>query len=161
MDDAQFAEIACWVSEAGLRGVDETTLMTDFCTRLVTMGLPLTRAQVFIDTLHPTYGGRAYAWHAAKAATTASEYAQSDDAEMLERWQRSPFYRMLETGESMLRRQLNSQTVAEFPVFAELFTAGMTEFVAVIDRFGAAAVIGDMDCVYSSWSTDAPAGFSD
>jgi adenylate cyclase len=161
MDDAQFAEIACWVSEAGLRGVDETTLMTDFCTRLVAMGLPLTRAQVFIDTLHPTYGGRAYAWHAAKAATTASEYAQSNDAEMLERWQRSPFYRMLESGESMLRRRLNSQTVAEFPVFTELFTAGMTEFVAVIDRFGAAAVIGDMDCVYSSWSTDAPEGFTD
>lgn len=161
MDDAQLAEIACWVSEAGLRGVDETTLMTDFCTRLVAQGLPLTRAQVFIDTLHPTHGGRAYAWHAAKAATTASEYAQMSDAEMLARWQQSPFYRLLETGEPVMRRKLSAETVAEFPIFTELFTAGMTEFVAVVDRFGADAVIGDMDCVYSSWSTDAPAGFTD
>ena len=161
MDDAQLAEIACWVSEAGLRGVDETTLMTDFCTRLVAQGLPLTRAQVFIDTLHPTHGGRAYVWHAAKAATTASEYAQLSDAEMLARWQQSPFYRLLETGEPLMRRKLSAEAIAEFPVFNELFTAGMTEFVAVVDRFGTDAVIGDMDCVYSSWSTDAPAGFTD
>jgi adenylate cyclase len=161
MDHAQLAEIACWVSEAGLRGVDETTLMTDFCTRLVAQGLPLTRAQVFIDTLHPTHGGRAYVWHAAKAATTASEYAQMSDAEMLARWQQSPFYRLLESGEPVMRRKLTAETLAEFPIFNELFTAGMTEFVAVVDRFDADAVIGDMDCVYSSWSTDAPEGFTD
>ena len=161
MDDAQLAEIACWVSEAGLRGVDETTLVTDFCTRLVAQGLPLTRAQVFIDTLHPTHGGRAYVWHAAKAATTASEYAQMSDAEMLARWQQSPFYRLLETGEPVMRCKLTAETIAEFPVFNELFTAGMTEFVAVVDRFGSDTVIGDMDCVYSSWSTDAPEGFTD
>jgi adenylate cyclase len=161
MDDAEFAEIACWISEAGLRGIDETTLMTKFCQRLLAAGLPLTRAQVFIDTLHPTYGGRAYAWHAAKAQTTASDYAQLNDPEMLERWQRSPFYRLIESGEATLRRKLTAETVAEFPVFTELFQSGMTEFIAVIDRFGADAVIGDMDCVYSSWSTDAPEGFSD
>jgi adenylate cyclase len=161
MDDAQLAEIACWVSEAGLRGVDETTLMTDFCTRLIAQGLPLTRAQVFIDTLHPTHGGRAYAWHAAKAATTASEYAQMGDAEMLARWQQSPFYRLLETGEPAMQRKLTAETIAEFPIFTDLFAAGMTEFIAVVDRFGTDAVIGDMDCVYSSWSTDAPGGFTD
>src|ERR1700733_1551385 len=161
MDDAQFAELAAWVSDAGLRGLDETTLVTEFCARLVAQGLPLTRAQVFIDTLHPTYGGRAYAWHAAKAETIASEYAQLSDAEMLARWQKSPFYRLLETGEAVLRRKLNAQTIAEFPVFTELFQAGMTEFVAVVDRFDTDAVIGEMDCVYSSWSTDAADGFSD
>src|SRR3984885_2998142 len=72
MDDAQFAELAAWISDGGLRGLDETTLVTEFCARLVAQGLPLARAQVFIDTLHPTYGGRAYAWHAAKAGTTAT-----------------------------------------------------------------------------------------
>jgi adenylate cyclase len=161
MDDAQFAELAAWVSDAGLRGLDETTLVTEFCARLVAQGLPLTRAQVFIDTLHPTYGGRAYAWHAAKAETTASEYAQLSDDQMLARWQQSPFFHLLETGGSMLRRKLNGETIAEFPVFTELFAAGMTEFIAVVDRFGADAIIGEMDCVYSSWSTDAPEGFSD
>ena len=161
MDDAQFAELAAWICDAGLRGLDETMLVTEFCSRLVAQGLPLTRAQVFIDTLHPTYGGRAYAWHAAKAATIASEYAQLSDAEMLARWQKSPFYRLLETGEAVLRRKLHAQTIAEFPMFTDLFQAGMTEFIAVVDRFDTDAIIGEMDCVYSSWSTDAPDGFSD
>jgi adenylate cyclase len=161
MDDAQFAEIACWISEAGLRGIDETTLMTDFCTRLVAAGLPLARAQVFIDTLHPTYGGRSYAWQAAKARTTATDYAQLDDPEMQERWQRSPFYRLIESGEPTMRRKLTPETIAEFPVFTDLFQSGMTEFIAVIDRFSADAIIGEMDCVYSSWSTDVPGGFTD
>jgi adenylate cyclase len=80
---------------------------------------------------------------------------------MLERWQRSPFYRLIESGGAMMRRKLNAETIAEFPVFNDLFTAGMTEFIAVVDRFGADAIIGEMDSVYSSWATDAPEGFSD
>src|SRR4030095_2803554 len=28
-------------------------------------------------------------------------------------------------------------------------------------RFAAEGVVGDMDCVYSSWATDVPAGFRD
>jgi adenylate cyclase len=156
MNDTQFAELAAWISDAGLRGVDETTLVSEFCARLVAQGLPLARAQVFIDTLHPTYGGRAYAWHDAKAETTASEYAPVSDGEMMARWQQSPFFRLVETGGAMLRRRLNEQTISEFPVFSDLYQAGMTEFVAVVDRFGADAIIGEMDCVYSSWSTDAP-----
>jgi adenylate cyclase len=161
MDDAQFAELASWISDAGLRGLDETVLVTEFCARLVALGLPLTRAQVFIDTLHPTHGGRAYAWHAAKAETTASEYAPMSDDAMVARWQQSPFYHLVESGGSMLRRRLNPQTIAEFPVFSDVFQAGMTEYVAVVDRFGADAIIGEMDCVYSAWSTDRPDGFSD
>jgi len=37
----------------------------------------------------------------------------------------------------------------------------MTDYIAVVDRFGADAVIGEMDCVYSSWITNVPQGFSD
>ena len=38
--------------------------------------------------------------------------------------------------------------------------AGMTDYVAIINRFAADGVIGEMDCVYSSWATEAPAGFA-
>jgi integrase len=37
----------------------------------------------------------------------------------------------------------------------------MTDYVAVINRFAAAGVIGEMDGVYSSWATATPDGFSD
>ena len=34
----------------------------------------------------------------------------------------------------------------------------MTDYVAIINRFAAEGVIGDMDGVYSSWMTRAPGG---
>src|SRR5258706_6483161 len=37
----------------------------------------------------------------------------------------------------------------------------MTEYVAIINRFAPEGVIGDMDCVYSSWTTAHPEGFGD
>jgi adenylate cyclase len=43
----------------------------------------------------------------------------------------------------------------------ELRAAGMTDYVAIINRFAGDDVIGDMDCVYSSWATKNPQGFSD
>ena len=49
MDDAQFAELTAWISNARLSGQDETTMLTEFCARIAAHGLPLTRAQAFID----------------------------------------------------------------------------------------------------------------
>jgi adenylate cyclase len=161
MDDAQFADIAAWISNAGLSGQDETTMVTEFCRRLVAHGLPLARAQIFIDTLHPVHGGRAYHWQAAKGATIATEYGPANEGDALERWRRSVFYHLLETGASSFRRRLSKEGGAGFPILGEFLVAGMTDYLAIIDRFGADAVIGEMDCVYSSWVTDVPQGFSE
>jgi adenylate cyclase len=37
----------------------------------------------------------------------------------------------------------------------------MTDYVAMVNRFGADAAIGTMDCTYSSWATDRAGGFRD
>jgi adenylate cyclase len=54
---------------------------------------------------------------------------------------------------------LTADTEAEFSVFPELRAAGLTDYVAIINRFAAEGAMGDMDCVYSSWITKAPQGF--
>ena len=76
-------------------------------------------------------------------------------------WRRGPFYTMLQTGASLLRRRLNTDTIDEFSLLPEWFAAGMTDYLAIITRFAPEGVIGEMDGVYSSWATGAPAGFSD
>ena len=38
---------------------------------------------------------------------------------------------------------------------------GITDYIAVANRFAAEGIIGKMDCVYSSWATDEPQGFRD
>ena len=58
MKDKSVWKVGAWVTEAGLMGMPETELLSGFCERLVAAGLPLTRAIVIIDTLHPVYEGR-------------------------------------------------------------------------------------------------------
>ena len=67
---------------------------------------------------------------------------------------------MLQT-ESLLRLRLNAGTENEFSMLPKWRAAGMTEYVAIITRFAAAGVIGEMDGVYTSWGTRAPDGFND
>jgi adenylate cyclase len=159
MDNDQFAELSAWITEAGLAGQSESAILAGFCGREVARGLPLARALVLIDTLHPIYEGRAFRWTRAQKETTLTEYGRSDDD--LSRWQRSPFYLLEESGEPLLRRHLTAETEPEFSIFADLRADGMTDYVAIANRFTGDEIIGRMDCVYSSWATDASQGFDD
>ena len=159
MDESQLNELAAWITEAGLAGRNETTTLTGFCERAGRIGLPITRAIVLADTLHPIYQGRAFRWNRDKDTTVLTEYGRTD--EDLGRWQRSPFFRLEESGETVLRRRLTAEVRQEFSIFAELIDAGMTDYIARVDRFATEAIIGNMDGIYSSWATDAPDGFSD
>ena len=159
MNDAQISELATWVTEAGLAGRDETATLTGFCERAVELGLPIARATVLADTLHPVYEGRAFRWNRDKGTTVLTEYGRSEDD--VGRWQRSPFYRLEESGEPILRRRLTAESQREFPIFPELLAGGMTDYVAMVNRFAPERTIGKMDGVYSSWATDLPSGFCD
>jgi len=131
------------------------------------------RSLLFIDTLHPVHEGRLFRWGYSPAETPLLEYGRTSpdalaasgfnprDVEIAERWRRSPHYRMLQTGESLWRRRLNGATEDEFSVLPEWRAEGMTDYVAIITRFAAEGVIGEMDAVYSSWGTKAPEGFND
>ena len=158
MDDAQFAELVGWIADQGLAGEEEPELVSGFCTRAVAFGLPLTRAAVLIDTLHPLYEGHFFGWQA-DGKITLREYGSSREGEAQERWLRSPFYRLVESGEPLLRRRINAESRAEFPSIAEL-APDATEFVAMVHRFKAQGIIGEMDCVYSSWATDRGRGLA-
>lgn len=159
MDDLQLAELAAWITEAGLAGQSEIAALTGFCDRAVHFGLPIARAIVLADTLHPIYEGRAFRWNRDKDTTVLTEYGRSD--EDLGRWQRSPFFRLEQTGGTLLRRRLTPESREEFSIFPELIAAGITDYVAMVNRFATEAIIGDMDGIYSSWATDAPAGFNE
>ena len=152
---------AAWVTQAGLAGAAELDLLRGFCERAVAAGLPIARAQVLVDTLHPIHGGRVFRWRADQAGEVV-EYARLSENEVTaEKWQQSPFHHLLETGGTTLHRRLGDGGDAEFPIFADLEALGMTDYLACIQRFAGAGVIGDMDCVYSSWTSAAPGGFSD
>jgi adenylate cyclase len=147
---------------AGLTGSSESALLDGFCERSASLGMPLARAILVIDTLHPVYQGRAFRWHRDQSDEAPMiEYGRTDKGEAADRWRESPFNRMLETGEEVLRRNISRGDPADFPMVATLRNEGMTDFIAYIQRFSGEGVIGEMDCIYSAWITDTPGGFSD
>ncbi len=173
MDENRFTELAEWLTQAGLGGMPEGDILSGFCDRCVAAGLPLGRGQLFIDTLHPVHEGRMYRWGFGPDESPLLEYGRTNpdalaasganprDLRVAELWRLSPHYRMLQSGDSFLRRRLDVAIKDEFSMLGEWLAAGMTDYVAIITRFAPEGVIGDMDGVYSAWATRAPGGFSD
>jgi adenylate cyclase len=163
MNQVALSELARWITEAGLAGKSETALLDGFCRRAVAAGLPVARAMVIIDTLHPVHEGRVARWRSEGEAgqTELIEYGPTNEGEAAENWRRSPFFRLLESGGSELRIRIAAGEGEEFPTKTALQEEGMTDYLALINRFAAPGVIGEMDCVYSSWATDHPRGFDD
>ncbi len=161
MSETEIAKLATWLAKAGLEGRTETALVEGFCSRAVAGGLPLARALILIDTLHPIHEGRAFRWERDNPGTTLTEYGRTAEGEAAERWRTSPLYQLLTSGESLLRLRLTAETIADFPSLAELREAGLADYVAIINRFAEDGVIGEMDCFYSMWMTDRADGFTD
>ena len=159
MKDSQVDQLVTWITEAGLSGLAESAILSGVCECLLTCGVPLARANVVIDTLHPVYQGRAFTWKREKMDTMLSEFGRSDEGE--DRWERSPFYQLEVSGEKLLRRRLSATPLSEFPVFADLKAEAITDYIAIANRFAAEGIVGEMDCVYSSWATDLPQGFDE
>jgi adenylate cyclase len=173
MNEELLNGLPAWLTQAGLAGTAETDIVSGFCDRCVAAGIPLGRAHVFIDTLHPVHEGRLFRWGYGPNESPVHEYGRTSlegldasgpvslDAQATDIWRRSPFYTMLQTGASLLRRRLDADTKNEFSLLPDWLAAGMTDYVAIISRFAAEGVIGEMDAVYSSWGTGAADGFND
>jgi adenylate cyclase len=101
-----------------------------------------------------------FPWRPGTVENTPIKYEHLGEGETFKDWRASPFYRMVTTGNSVLRQLVTSELAEHYPLFAELRSEGMTEFVAMISRFSSHGTVGRMDCVYSSWSTSKPEGFS-
>ena len=163
MDAAQVAGVARWVTLAGLAGAAEPDLLRGFCERLAAAGLPVCRANMVVDTLHPVHEGRAFRWRRDEAdLDPIVEYGRTNvEGEAADSWRRSTYYHLLQTGESLLRRRIGPGHPVDFTVLDDLRSERQTDYLALIHRFGAAGSIGELDSVYSSWTTDAASGFTD
>ena len=173
--EGEIDALNAWLTKAGLRGEPEAALVSGFCERVVAAGLPISRALVLIDTLHPVYEGRLVRWGHDPSQPAVREYGRTSlpegvsdplvsggaQPDVVARWQASPFFQMLQTGESLLRRRITAESAAEFAVLADYRAVGMTDYVAMINRFAPEGTIGEMDCIYSSWVTARVDGFDD
>jgi len=152
-----------WIVRRGLDGLDEGQLLREFCEKCREAGLMVSRALSFIDTLHPVHEGRIYRWRDDSVEEEAAmDYARTDQGgPAAESWQRSPFFHLLQTGEEELRRRIGFGEEPGFGIIQEMKDLGHTDYIVFIHRFAGDTKIGDMDGVYSAWSTRHSEGFSD
>jgi Adenylate cyclase, family 3 (some proteins contain HAMP domain) len=162
-------ELAGWLSQAGLRNMVLEGLVDGFGRRLNEAGLEVERLFVGMNTLHPMVRARSLIWDSQHGVGQHFEFAHSeiDSTEI----QQSPFAAMLRDGVSELRGHLDTANDSSgFPVFEELRTAGMTEWIGWVQPFGELSPqFGsptEADHAERLWlvfsaSTDRPGGFRD
>ncbi|WP_430441727.1 adenylate/guanylate cyclase domain-containing protein [Shinella sp.] len=159
MDPQEIGNVVDWLVQQGLDGLDETELITAFCHRLGRLGIELEQAAIFIDTLHPVLESQGYFWDVADEASAARRDFSRLDAERNEpQWRASPFFHMLENELGELHINLAEKSNHTFPVLEDLRAEGHTDYFLQLHRLGEA--IGEVDGLFSRWSTKRPGGFS-
>ena len=133
--------------------------MAGYCERLVMAGVPLWRASIGADTLHPLIAAQGHRWLAGEGVREEF-FARGRGPEGEKEWLQSPWYRLIESGESEMRRRLaRGEGTDEFPLLAGLAAQGGTDYWARLVRFGDRGSIGETRGLASSWATREPGGF--
>jgi len=163
MNSSDADEIAAWITEAGLLGVRSDASLTEtFCDRCAAAGLPLGKAFMMIDTLHPLHEARAFFWDQDPAVAFRHEdLGSSREGEGAEQWQRSPFLQMIRRRETTMRCRLEAGETRGFAAIQELRDAGHTDYLAIVFRIRHAVRAEDVDAFYARWTTTRPGGFTD
>src|ERR1700682_6044213 len=151
-----------WLVKQGLTGLPENDLIRGFCVRCRAGGLDISRASVFIDTLHPIFEGRGFRWNDTETnESDMFEYRSTSEGEAAQNWRRSIFYHMLESSLDELKIDFADRASLDFSLIDELAAKGHRHLVAFVHRFGEAGTLGQMDCVYSYWVTRRADGFGE
>jgi adenylate cyclase len=151
-----------WLVSQGLTGLPENDLIRGFCERCRAGGLDISRASVFIDTLHPIFEGRGFRWNDTETnESDMFEYRSTSEGEAAQNWRRSIFYHMLESGIEEFKVDFADRASLDFSLIDELAAKGHRHFVAFVHQFGEAGTLGQMDCVYSYWVTRRTDGFGE
>lgn len=127
--------IAAWLAEQGLRNLPLEELVDGFARRLIEAGVPVARVFVGMNTLHSQLRAKSVVWDRATGINARFQFQHAEVNVPIMR--QSPFLAMLRDGVTEVRRDLTKgEGENEWPVFAELRTAGMTDWLGNVFAFG-------------------------
>lgn len=158
-----------WLADAGLRNMSLETILDGFSRRLNHMGVPVARAFVGVSTLHPMVRARSLIWDRDAPEIEHFEFGHAGiDVPIL---RQSPFVPMLRDGVTERRCDLtDAATVESVPMFGELQTAGMTEWLGRVFPMGelvpevgwtVEAEHAERLALFCAVTTDRPGGYSE
>jgi adenylate cyclase len=156
------AGIASWLIDFALESDDETGLLGGFCDRLVAAGVPLLRVATGSDAFHPTLDARGTRWSRG-SGVRQEDYTREEAEANEEEWRQSPFFRVVETGATELRRRLgDNYEQGEFALLDRFVRDhGMTDYLALSVSYGPGSTLGVVPGLVISYQTDRRGGFED
>ena len=161
MDLAPRLNLINWLVGQSLTGLPDNDLLRGFCERCCAEGLSVSRGLVAIDTLHPIFEGRGVRWNDGETNEADSfEYLPTNEGEAAENWRRSVFFHMLENRQDEIRLDLADRG-RDFSMIGDLVDKGHRHFVGFVHRFGEAGTLGQMDAVYTYFTTRSDDGFGE
>ena len=152
-------DAARWVVESGLedRAIEE--LLAGLADRLVAAGIPVARIQIAFRLLHPLFDFLTVTW--TRDAGAVASVGSHDETEA-NRFEFTPYYRMISEGVREFRRRIELSARQEFPILEELAASGATDYFAQLTLFGSRESDGrNGNGMASSWTTSVPEGFSE
>jgi adenylate cyclase len=141
-----------WLVDGARSAPTPQDVLAEMGARLVAAGIPLWRVNVFVRTLHPELMGRRLRWEPGKAVDINETPIEVLSSEM---FRTSPVLAISKTGRSLRRRLLAPDCPLDFPVLGELKAQGATDYLITPLPF----IGGETHAI--SWTTRAPAGFSE
>lgn len=163
-NDPRIVELSTWLVQEGLLGNPHVDFLDAYCQKLVALDVPLIRAHVTMNALHPVYGGVGFDWLRSDGPIwhQYEHAAQTPDT-----FQSSPFFHMLSTGQYIYRERLfETDEESRFTLLNDMKALGATDYFAVGVAFGnwhvglATEHEDGQEGALLSWMSHAPQGFS-
>ncbi len=150
---ARAAPIIAWLmDEERIAPARMAPLLERFACRLRDAGLPLARASLHLQQLHPQLASRSLIWHADDSGTVELDHEYS--MQNLDVYLASPV-KVINDGGGPIRRRLKAGCELDFPILEEAKAQGLTDYAMHPVHFSG----GVINAV--SIATDRPDGFTE
>lgn len=153
-----------WLIDQALGEPDIVSLFETMCGRLSGIGVPIARARLIWQTLHPLFRAEQVLWDRGSHATL-DQFRHQDNS--TDAWAKSPLKFVIEHKLGILRRQLfGPNETMDFPILADLKQQGFTDYVVLATSVESMRDPGDATRdnqrgIIVTWASDRPGGFSD
>lgn len=152
-----------WLIDQALGEPDIVKLFETMCQRLAGIGVPIARARLIWQTLHPLFRAETVIWDRGHPARLEQFRHQDNDTGA---WGISPLKFTLENNLELFRRQLAGENaMLDFPILSELKEQGFTDYVILATRMENMTSPNDPNRrgsrgILVTWTSDREAGFS-
>ena len=151
MGASELEKVTDWLIEGALSAQTPMALLEQTCQRLVAAGVPLWRVAAFVTTPHPDLFGRSFIW---RLGSDVVVNTASFDLPSSPQFTQSPLI-LVYNSRKEARFRLDDPESQRFPLFDDLRTQGVTDYIALPLLFT------DGSVHVASWTTKESGGFTD